>query len=660
MDFFSSQDKARRKTFQLMLLFSAAVVGLILLTNLVVAAGFVFAENFNSTVMAVDLRQRFLEQLTPVRFGMISAVVVSVVVLASLYRLVALSSGGRAIAEMLGGRLVPPMTQDRLERRLINVVEEMAIASGTPVPPVYLMEDEAINAFAAGYSADDAVVGITRGALKHLNRDELQGVIAHEFSHILNGDSRLNIRLMAALHGILVIGIIGFSILWGMGRSGGGSRRGNSAAPALVMGIGLMVVGYAGTFFGNIIKAAVSRQREFLADASAVQFTRDPGGISGALTKIGGLARGSKIESTNPQEASHIFFGQAITPLFSALMSTHPPLEQRIKAIDPSWNGRFPVIEAEDVVQVPEAEVPVEVGIAGAMALAVGAGTVQVDVSATMPVSKPPEGGIDERVGRLEANDLDRARELIAAIPPGLMNAAHDPWGGRALVYALLLDPDSTVREKQLRVVLERAEAGVPEFLARISSQVDALHHELRVPLLELVIPALKSLSPSQFERFSELTKELIKSDQQIDLFEWVLHQLLSQHLEPHFKNARPIRPRYRRPEQVRDACIAVLSTLAQSGHDSDAGRTRAFDAARQALGMEALEPNWEADPNHLRFQKGVSEFRKLYPLAKPRVLKALAACVMADGEVRQIELDLLKGVSAALDCPMPPLSADA
>ncbi len=660
MDFFSSQDKARRKTFQLVLLFSAAVLGLILLTNLVVAAGFVFAENFNSTVVAVDLKQRVLDQLTPVRLGMISAVVVSVVVLASIYKLVVLSSGGRAIAEMLGARLVPSMTQDRLERRLINVVEEMAIASGTPVPPVYLMEDEAINAFAAGYSADDAVVGLTRGALKHLNRDELQGVIAHEFSHIVNGDSRLNIRLMAALHGILVIGIIGYSILWGMGRGGGGSRRGNSAAPALVMGIGLMVVGYAGTFFGNIIKAAVSRQREFLADASAVQFTRDPGGISGALSKIGGLAHGSKIESTNPQEASHIFFGQAITPLFSALMSTHPPLEKRIKAIDPSWNGRFPAIEVEHVVEVSEADVPIESRIAGAMALAVGAGTVQVDVAATTPVSSPPVGGIDERVGRLAANDLDRARELIASIPQGLMNAAHDPWGGRALVYALLLDSEAPVREKQVALLQHRAEAGVPEFLTRVVAQVDALAHELRVPLLELVIPALKSLSLEQYERFSEVTTELIKADQQIDLFEWVLHQLLSQHLKPHFESARPIRPRYRRPEQVRDACIAVLSTLAQSGNESDEGRNRAFDAARQALGMEDLEPNWEADPNHLRFQQGVSQFRKLYPLAKPRVLKALAACVMADDEIRQIELDLLKGVSAALDCPMPPLSADA
>ena len=659
MDFFSSQDKARRKTFQLVLLFSAAVVGLIVLTNLIVAAGFVFAENFNSTIVAVDLKQRFMEQLTPVRFGMISAGVVAVVGVASLYKLVVLSSGGRAIAEMLGGRLIPPMTQNRTERRLINVVEEMAIAAGTPVPPVYVMEDEAINAFAAGYSTDDAVVGVTRGMLKHLSRDELQGVIAHEFSHIVNGDSRLNIRLMAALHGILVIGIIGYSILLGMGRSRGGSGRGNSAAPVLVMGIGLMVVGYAGTFFGNIIKAGVSRQREYLADASAVQFTRDPGGISGALKKIGGLVHGSKIESTNPQEASHIFFGQAITPLFSALMSTHPPLERRIKVIDPRWNGRFPTVEAEHAEEVPEEEMPVEATVAGAMGFAAGArGVAHAEVSAATPAAA--EGHLDQRVGRLDANDLDRARELIAAIPQQLMDAAHDPWGGRALVYALLLDPDAAVREKQIALVQGRAEAGVPEFLARVAAQVDGLSHELRVPLIELVIPALKSLSPAQYERFSEVTTALIKADKAIELFEWVLHQLLTQHLKPQFESARPIRPRYRNPEQISEACGQVLSTLAQSGHDTEAGRQHAFETARQALGMDALEPNWEADPNHRRFQQGVAQFRKLYPLAKPRVLKALAACATADDEIRQIELDLLKGVSAALDCPMPPLSADA
>lgn len=657
MDFFSSQDKARRKTFQLVLLFSAAVLGLIVLTNVVVAAGFVFAQNFNSTLVAVDLKQRFFEQLSPMRFAAISAVVLSVVVVASLYKLVVLASGGRAIAEMLGARLIPSLTQDRAERRLINVVEEMAIASGTPVPPVYVMEDEAINAFAAGYSGDDAVVAVTRGTLKHLNRDELQGVIAHEFSHIVNGDSRLNIRLMAALHGILVIGIIGYSILRGLGRSGGGSRRGNSAAPALVMGLGLMVVGYAGTFFGNIIKAAVSRQREFLADASAVQFTRDPLGISGALKKIGGLVFGSTIESTNPQEASHIFFGQAITPLFTSLMSTHPPLEARIKAIDPAWNGRFPVVEAAEAVTVPDEEAEIESAAVGAMALAAGAETVHGAAHTPAPPTTAAQP-IDQRVGRLEADDLHRARTLIASIPEELMDAAHDPWGGRALVYALLLNNDAAVRDKQLALIRERAEAGVPEFLLRIASQVDALSHDLRVPLLELVIPALKTLSESQYERFDEITTELIKADRKIEIFEWVLHQLVTQHLKGHFDGARPPRPRYRRPERIPEACIDVLSTLARCGAASEAGRRRAFETGRSVLGMETLEPNWEPDPNYQRFQHGVSKFRRLYPLAKPRVLKALAACATADGEVRQAELDLLKGLSAALDCPMPPLSA--
>jgi Zn-dependent protease with chaperone function len=652
MDFFNSQDKARRKTLRLVLLFSAAVLGLIILTNLVVAAGFVFAQNFNTTIVATDLKARFLEQITPVRFGTISAVVVCVVVMASLYKLVVLSSGGRAIAEMLGGRLVPPMTQDLAERRLINVVEEMAIASGTPVPPVYVMDDEAINAFAAGYSVDDAVLGVTRGTLKHLNRDELQGVIAHEFSHIVNGDSRLNIRLMAALHGILVIGIIGYGILRGMGRTGG-SRRGGSAAPALVMGLGLMVVGYAGTFFGNLIKAAVSRQREFLADASAVQFTRQPEGIAGALKKIGGFGLGSKIESTNPQEASHIFFGQAISPLFSALMDTHPPLEKRIKAIEPRWNGRFPKVEVEHVVEVPEEEADVAVE-APVMALAAGAETVHVD---ERPLAEHIEQAIEDRVGRLEAGDLDRARELIASIPKDLLNAARDPWGGRALVYALLLDVQASIRAKQVALVQERAESGVPEFLTRSVAEVDALPHELRVPLLELVIPALKSLSETQYARFSEITVDLIKADEEIELFEWVLHELLIQHLKPHFGNARPVRPRYRRPEQIREAVSNVLSTLAQSGHDGETQRQRAFEAGRESLGI-SLEPNWERDANPRRFQKGVSQFRRLYPLAKPRVLKALAACAGADGEIRQAELDLLKGISAALDCPMPPLSA--
>ena len=217
----------------------------------------------------------------------------------------------------------------------------MAIASGTPTPPVYMMQEEpGINAFAAGFTPSDAVVGVTRGCVGQLSRDELQGVIGHEFSHILNGDMRLNIRLMGVLFGILVVGLIG-SILLRSSLYGSAlqsrSSRGNSTQVLLIIGGVLMLVGFIGTLVGNLIKASVSRQREFLADASAVQFTRNPSGIAGALKKIGGFEAGSEMMNPHAPESSHMFFGRAVSSGFNSLFATHPPLEERIARLDSSW-----------------------------------------------------------------------------------------------------------------------------------------------------------------------------------------------------------------------------------------------------------------------------------------------------------------------------------
>jgi Zn-dependent protease with chaperone function len=258
---------------------------------------------------------------------------------------------------------------------LLNVVEEMALASGTPTPPVYLMDrEDGINAFAAGFSPNDAVIGVTRGTATRLDRDELQGVIAHEFSHILNGDMRLNLRLMGLLHGILIIGMLGYFILrmsfFSQGRRR--SRDGKDGVPIVVIGAGLAVIGFAGTFFGNLIKAAVSRQREFLADASAVQFTRHPDGIAGALKKIGGFAQGSSIENPNAPIASHMFFGRA-TSGFNAMFATHPPLAERIRRVDPSWDGEFPEnVGRADVDGASRATALGAAGFAGAAAASTG------------------------------------------------------------------------------------------------------------------------------------------------------------------------------------------------------------------------------------------------------------------------------------------------
>ena len=333
MNFFKSQDDARRKTGRLVVLFVLAVISLIVMTNLLVMIvfGYIRVEQ-GGTVDAAQV----LHQVDWRAFMYIGAAVSFTIAMGSLYKVLALAGGGARVAEMLDAELLVYGSGDLKKQRLLNVVEEMAIASGTPVPPVYLLDEAGINAFAAGYKPGDAVIGITRGALDKLNREQLQGVIAHEFSHILNGDMKLNIRLIGLLHGILLIGMIGYYIL----RSSSHSRR-SKGGGAVFLGLGLVIIGYAGTFFGNLIKAAVSRQREFLADASAVQYTRNPGGIAGALKRIGGDATGSIIENPSATQVSHALFSQGIKTWLGSLYATHPPLEKRIYSIQPDWDGEF-------------------------------------------------------------------------------------------------------------------------------------------------------------------------------------------------------------------------------------------------------------------------------------------------------------------------------
>ncbi|MGC2166174.1 MAG: M48 family metallopeptidase, partial [Gallionella sp.] len=346
MNFFEAQARAKRQTGWLLLLFALAVAGLVVLTNLLVMAVIFFNRDIGSYTQ-LTFWQRFDWGL----FGIVSIASIAVILLGSTYKMLSLKGGGSVVAELLGGRLVPHNTDDPALRRLINVIEEMAIASGTPPPPVYLLDDMGINAFAAGLTPYNAVIGVTRGAITYLSRDELQGVIAHEFSHIFNGDMRMNIHLMGVLHGILLIGLAGYYLLrvtrfTTSSRSRGG---GNAVIIVLVLGVGLLVIGYVGFFFGQWIKATVSRQREFLADASAVQFTRNRHGIAGALIKIGGATWGSRLESPSARQYCHAYFSDGVGGFLDGLFATHPPLEHRIKRIDPRWDGKFVAPKVEEV-----------------------------------------------------------------------------------------------------------------------------------------------------------------------------------------------------------------------------------------------------------------------------------------------------------------------
>jgi Zn-dependent protease with chaperone function len=400
----------------------------------------------------------------------------AVVLVGSLYKIMALSAGGKAVAESLGGQLISPNTGDPRQRKLLNVVEEMAIASGTPAPPVYLLADEeGINAFAAGFSPRDAVIGVTQGTIDHLSREQLQGVIAHEFSHIFNGDMRLNIRLMGVLNGILVIGIIGYYLLYSASFSGHrrGSDKGGGGIVALA--IGLMAIGFAGTFFGGLIKASVSRQREYLADATAVQFTRNPDGIAGALKRIGGLQHGSKVKNPGAPEISHAFFAQGISGFMQALSATHPPLAKRIRRIDPQWDGKFDSSDTTDRLRDEEEAGKTETMTRGQLANKAAAVAVGAAVADVM-------NSIDQ-IGNPKQETINYARALISELPAAIKEAAREPYGARAVMYSLVLDHGQEVRNKQLEQLQERADPEVYKLTlrdGRAGNQIPAASYRYR------------------------------------------------------------------------------------------------------------------------------------------------------------------------------------
>jgi Zn-dependent protease with chaperone function len=640
-DFFDRQDAARRNTTRLVVLFALAVLAIMVSIHVLLAGAFGY--------LAYDARTGGPGWSLLLDPGLASLAVIGTLIVVgggSLFKIVQLRGGGQVVAEQLGGRLLNPDTADPSERQLMNVVEEMAIASGTTTPPVYLLDQEdGINAFAAGFTPGEAVIGVTRGAARRLSRDELQGVIAHEFSHILNGDMRLNIRLIGLLHGILIIGMLGYFVLRMTAFSGHRARRSRDQGnplPLLAVGVGLMVVGFFGTFFGNLIKAAVSRQREFLADAAAVQFTRQPGGIAGALKKIGALAAGSAIRSPNAPEASHMFFGRA-TSGFGALFSTHPPLPTRIRRIEPSWDGAFP-----DVAPVEPA------GRLGTARPAATVGFAAADDEAGR-VAPSATHALDE-VGRPSQAHVRYAERLLDSLPGGIRAAAHEPYGARALIYALLLDRDAALRTTQLQHLQRAADPGVFEETLRLAPGVARLETRARLPVVEITLPALRSLTPSEYGRFKQNVAVLVEADEGIDVFEWSLQRILLHGLDAHHEGAKRPRVRHERLGPLQPQCEVLLSVLARAGHRDEQAARQAFDAATQALGLPGarMRGAGEADLNAL--DAALAELEEAAPQVKRRVLEAVVACIAADRQISVAEAELLRAIASSLGVPMPPL----
>ncbi len=632
MNFFDAQDRARRATRWLVIVYVLATILIVAGVTAIAAGAFLMV---GETAQPAD----------PSVLVTVAILAALLIIGATIFKTSRLSSGGGRVAVDMGGTLVTTDVNDPLKRRLRNVIEEMAIASGIPVPEIYVLEEEiGINAFAAGFTPGDAAIAVTRGTLEILDREELQGVIAHEFSHILNGDMRLNIRMMGVLFGIMVLGVIGRMMLRGGYHTGlASSRRSKNAAAIMAIGVGLVLLGWIGLFAARLVKAAVSRQREFLADASAVQFTRQTDGIANALKKIGGYGSHSYIRSKDPEEVSHMLFAGGASRLTS-MFATHPPLIDRIKALDPQFDeADYPVVNTES----QSARNRQEAAEYRASGFASGAAEVHSD----------PEA-IANSVGQPDPRQIAFAVKIRQTIPAEIYDAAHSPELAWLLTLALALDRNASLRDRQLRFVDEQLGPERSAQVRRYSVRISQIGPEYRLPLLEIAFPALKLRPATQREFLLELVERIIEKDGDVDLYEYCFYRVLSSSLKQASKPSARRKGNRSSKKAIRKAAIDLLRTVARHGHRSTDEAAAAYQAGIVEFGTWAADAGYEEGSLQTvpLLDKSLNVLGKMNSAGRKSLLQALARTVSHDGKLTTTEAELLRAVCASLDCPMPPI----
>ncbi len=717
MDFFGQQDTARSNTAWLIILFMLGVVCMIALVHGTVAVCYAYLqeEYYHEVHLAtgkyveVDLVAVLLDWELALYT---SGATLGLILLGSLFKIIQLGSGGKAVAEAMGAMPVKPNSRDPHERRLINVVEEMAIAAGTPVPGIYIMhEEQGINAFAAGYSSSDAVVAVTYGTMTRLNREELQGVVAHEFSHIVNGDMRINIHLMGLLHGILLVALLGEVLMRTGPRTSGGSR--------LVLFVGgwmLLTTGYMGLFFGRLIKAAVSREREYLADAAAVQFTRNPAGLAGALKKIGGYSRGSEVERPNAEFASHLFFASGIASLFS----THPPLEERILRIEPDWDEEYEILpdkymdsakdagpapalagaipEVPDTVHVERyssfgapdvaetvdvaesaaftepavAAEPVSPGLARAGALlevpetvhverysSFGAPDVAESAITAEPVSPDPAGAESETGAPPKAH-VDFERTLLLTLPDEILTAVQQPDGAQAVTYSLIVSHNMGMWQTHLGKLKESAGADALKAMDQVFKPVAELDRRCHLPLIALCAASLRDLSEDRQNAFRQTLDALILCDEAVSPFEFALQRVLRRKMGWDSNAGAPADSGGQTlGDHVREAGL-LLSALACAGQDDPAQAEAAYRAGARMLEVESVSAQTPAgEIDFAQVGAALDQLERLAPPDKKVLIAACAATAAPDAGATLEHGEILRAICDCLDVPVPASLSD-
>lgn len=619
MNFFEQQHKAKKNSTRLVVLFSLAVIAIIVAVYFPIQ--YLMAEYFWSKNIPKDNPIIWSYKI----FFYVALTTISVIFIASYIKIRELGEGGHSIAHMMNGRLIDHPTQDFKEKQLLNVVEEMALASGIPSPNVYILDTEySINAFAAGYTIGDAVIGVTRGTVDKLNREELQGVIGHEFSHILNGDMRLNIKLIGLLHGILVIALFGRLLL--SGKRSHRRRSGKGGGGLILLGLSLWIIGWVGHFFGKLIQSAVSRQREFLADASAVQFTRNINGIGNALKKIGGYmdvpATGSHLLSGYRQEIAHMTFASVNFSEMFGWTSSHPKIEKRIQLIDKSFDPKLqkriealPHIVTQPYENRSSADEKVR--------------NVSID-NFEIPVSKNIKytaGAISGLVGTTPHQAIDQQKIWLQSLPKELYDACHNCIKARSVTYALLTEYDEGARNVT-KSFLKLRDTHALESFNQLWDSIKSAGPEARLRLIDLCIPALRKLSPDEYKMFIQNLIDLIKMDQKVSLFELLLMKIVKKHLNNHKKPQKPRNIHIHKIEEVESELSTLLASIQiQTTHD-----------------VAAIE-------NAL---KKLSETS--FPV-RQQVIESCAQAAFSDKIISWKEGEILRAIGDALDCPIPHLN---
>jgi len=668
MNFFETQDRARRRTKWLVFYFICAVVAI------------VFAAYFG-VLIGMTLAGDRLDLWEPGWFISIAGVTCLLIFGGSAYKSSQLRQGGRVVAKDLGGRLVLPHTRDPEERQLLNVVEEMAIASGTPVPQVYVMDEEmGINAFAAGTKPSNAVIGVTRGCLQLLSRSELQGVVAHEFSHIHNGDMRLNMRLIAVIFGLLILMLTGRIILHSILRSAfqsrvsSGNRRdrngGDVRALVIVVVIAgvFFLVGGIGAIFARLIQAAVSRQREFLADASAVQFTREPAGLAGALKKIGGWNDGSSLRSPQALAVSHMFFAEG--GLFKWGMATHPPLQVRIRALEPDWVGGFDSVALNKNQSLAGLYDESRQQILQRQRGEVGAAADEEEASGAVANLAPVQrlsGSVNAMValsglGQETRWSLEAGQRIHDGLDERLRSASQDRGGAQRLIFAMLLSRDRQQRQEQV----EGLRKGMGSDFLREGEDwqelLESLHSAEKIALLDLCMPTLRHMSQPEYGRFIQLMHWIIATDEKVDLFEFMLQHAVTRHLAGHFEpDRRKVPPGPERMDDLPAAGNVLLTVMARIERTEESA-ARAFQAAvKGGNGFEGWSPELLPEdsfgPEEVR--SALIEFETAAPMVKKTILQMCGFAAAEDGILTSREAELLRAVADAIGVSLPPFVQD-